>query len=129
MSTHATRLPRPRLPRRNRGLLRAEEIVPWSIADRVGLAAAWFCGLLLCAIAGSIVIYMLVRGLQFLSLDALVEHPISLSTTQITGTAGGYLAVPLVNLDTDGATTEVLRCDQRRAASHERVKYGARRGP
>jgi len=84
-------LPKPRLPRRDRGLLKQEEIVPWSLADRIGLAAAWFCGLLLCAIAGSIVIYMLVRGLQYLSVDALLEHPVSLSTTQITGTAGGYL--------------------------------------
>ena len=84
-------LPRPRLPRRNRGLLKEEEIVPWSIGDRIGLAAAWFCGLLLCAIAGSIVLYMLVRGLQYLSVGALFEHPVILSTTQSTGTAGGYL--------------------------------------
>jgi phosphate transport system permease protein len=85
------KLPRPRLPRRDRGLLEEKEIVPWSIADRLGLAAAWFCGLLLCALAGAIVLYMLVRGLQYLSLNALFEHPVSLSTTQITGTAGGYL--------------------------------------
>jgi phosphate transport system permease protein len=106
MSTHATgggrgaalrrrlqppRLPRPRLPRRDRGVLKAEEVVPWSVGDRIGLAAAWFCGLLLCVIAGSIVIYMLVRGLQYLSLDALFQHPVILSTTQSTGTAGGYL--------------------------------------
>ena len=64
-------LPRPRLPRRDRGLLNDEEIVPWSILDRIGLAAAWFCGLLLCAIAGAIVIYMLVRGLQYVNLSAI----------------------------------------------------------
>jgi phosphate transport system permease protein len=106
MSTHATggsrgaalrrrfqapKLPRPRLPRRDRGALTEEEVVPWSVGDRIGLAAAWFCGLLLCAIAGSIVIYMLVRGLQYLSVNALFEHPVILSTTQSTGTAGGYL--------------------------------------
>jgi len=106
MSTHTTgggrgaalrrrlqppRLPRPRLPRRDRGVLKDEEIVPWSVGDRIGLAAAWFCGLLLCAIAGAIVIYMLIRGLQYLSLDALFQHPVILSTTQSTGTAGGYL--------------------------------------
>jgi phosphate transport system permease protein len=85
------RLPRPRLPRRDRGVLKDEEVVPWSVGDRIGLAAAWFCGLLLCAIAGSIVIYMLVRGLQYLSISALFEHPVILSTTQSTGTAGGYL--------------------------------------
>jgi phosphate transport system permease protein len=108
MSTHATegrriatlrrrrrfqapKLPRPRLPRRDRDLLKDEEIVPWSVGDRIGLAAAWFCGLLLCVIAGSIVIYMLVRGLQYLSLAALFEHPTILSTTVSTGTTGGYL--------------------------------------
>ena len=58
----APKLPRPRPPRRDRGLLKDEEVVPWSVGDRIGLAMAWFCGLLLCAIAASIVIYMLVRG-------------------------------------------------------------------
>jgi phosphate transport system permease protein len=59
--------------------------------DRLGVAAAWFSGLLLCAIAASIVIYMLIRGLQYVQLDALGQHPIVLSTTESTGTAGGYL--------------------------------------
>jgi phosphate transport system permease protein len=87
----APKLPRPRLPRRNRDLLKEHEIVPWSIWDKLGVGAAWFCGLLLCAIAGSIVIYMLVRGLQYVSISALFEHPVILSTTESTGTAGGYL--------------------------------------
>jgi len=103
MSTHATgggrldavrkRLQAPKLPRprRDRGVLREEEVVPWSVGDRIGVAAAWFCGLLLCAIAAAIVLYMLVRGLQYLSVGALFEHPVILSTTQSTGTAGGYL--------------------------------------
>jgi phosphate transport system permease protein len=81
----------PRLPRRDRGILKAEEIVPWAFWDRLGVAAAWFCGLLLIAISAAIVIYMLVRGLQYLSVGALFEHPVVLSTTVSTGTAGGYL--------------------------------------
>jgi phosphate transport system permease protein len=85
------KLPRPRLPRRDRDLLQDHEIVPWSIWDKIGVGAAWFCGLLLCAIAASIVLYMLIRGLQYVSLSALFEHPMILSTTQSTGTAGGYL--------------------------------------
>jgi phosphate transport system permease protein len=85
------KLPRPRLPRRDRGILRDEEVVPWSVGDRIGVAAAWFCGLLLCAIAGSIVIYMLVRGLQYVNLDAIGQHPVVLSTTESSGTTGGYL--------------------------------------
>src|SRR5262249_37932761 len=46
---------------------------------------------LLIAISASIVIYMLVRGLQYVNLDAIGQHPIVQSTTQVTGTSGGYL--------------------------------------
>jgi phosphate transport system permease protein len=108
MSTHATegrriatlrrrrrprmpKLPRPRMPRRDKDLLKDEEIVPWSTLDKLGLAAAWFCGLLLIAISASIVLYMLFRGLQYVKLDAITQHPIVLSTTESTGTSGGYL--------------------------------------
>jgi phosphate transport system permease protein len=105
MSTHAQRrrfglrrpsLRRPSLPlgpwrRRRHQQLRDEEIVAWSTIDRLGVAACWAAGLLLCAIAGAIVIYMLIRGLQYLNLEALGERPIVQSTTELTGTAGGYL--------------------------------------
>ena len=85
-------LPRPKLPRRNRGLLKEDEVVPWPIWDKLGLAAAWFCGIMLCAIAGAIVIYMLVRGLQYVNLSAIGEHPVVGSTTVGgSSTAGGYL--------------------------------------
>jgi phosphate transport system permease protein len=109
MSTHATRgrriatlrrgrrlrppqLPRPKLPwRRDKPVLADEEVVPWSTLDRLGVAAAWFCGLLLCALAGSIVLYMLIRGIQYVKLDAIGQHPVVQSTTTISGTSGGYL--------------------------------------
>ena len=87
----APRLPRPRLPRRDRDVLKDEELVAWSTLDKLGLAAAWFCGLLLIAISASIVIYMLVRGLQYVNLGAITQHPVVLSTTESTGTEGGYL--------------------------------------
>jgi phosphate transport system permease protein len=47
----------------------------WSIGDRIGVALAWAAGLLLCAIAASIVLYMLVRGIQFLRPSELFSHP------------------------------------------------------
>src|SRR5262245_22121478 len=47
----------------------------WSIGDRIGVALAWAAGLLLCAIAASIVIYMLVRGIQYLKLSEVFSHP------------------------------------------------------
>ena len=47
----------------------------WSLFDRIGVAFAWIAGITLCVIAVAIVIYMLVRGLQFLHLDMLTSHP------------------------------------------------------
>jgi phosphate transport system permease protein len=85
-------LPRPKLPwRRERGILSDDEVVPWSKLDKLGLAAAWFCGLLLIAISASIVLYMLFRGLQYVKVGALFEHPVLQSTNSIVGTGGGYL--------------------------------------
>jgi phosphate transport system permease protein len=82
MNTHAqTRVP-PGLYRRLRGG------DSWSLGDRIGLAAAWAAGLLLCLIAASIVLYMLVRGVQYLSLDLIFSHPQpGLDQTQ----SGGFL--------------------------------------
>jgi phosphate transport system permease protein len=85
-------LPRPKLPRRDKPLLTEDEIVPWPVLDRLGLAMAWFAGLLLCAIAASIVIYMMVRGLQFINLDTVFTAPIVGETTSAeAGTGGGFL--------------------------------------
>jgi phosphate transport system permease protein len=47
----------------------------WSIGDRIGVGLAWAAGLLLCAIAASIVLYMLFRGLQYLRFSELFGHP------------------------------------------------------
>jgi phosphate transport system permease protein len=93
------RLPKPGRPRMpqlpGRGHkddeLKTEEMAAWSILDRLGVAASWAAGLLLCAIAGSIVIYMLFRGLQNLELSKLWEHPVLTSTTEVTSTGGGFL--------------------------------------
>ena len=48
----------------------------WRWFDRLGLALCWAAGLFLCAVAASIVLYMLYRGLQYLSLDLLFTHPL-----------------------------------------------------
>jgi phosphate transport system permease protein len=105
MSTEATggrlrrlrppRVPRPRLPgggrrAKKREVLKPEEMVAWSPIDRFGVAACWAAGLLLCAIAGAIVVYMLFRGLENLSLDTLWDRPIVVSTTEVSGTGGGF---------------------------------------
>jgi phosphate transport system permease protein len=47
----------------------------WSLLDRIGLGAAWAAGLLLCAVAGSIVIFMLIQGVKYVNLDVITSHP------------------------------------------------------
>lgn len=69
MSTHAQTRSTPGLLARIRGN------ESWSLGDRVGVALAWSAGLLLCAIAAAIVLYMLVRGLQYLNLSEMLSHP------------------------------------------------------
>jgi phosphate transport system permease protein len=52
-----------------------ESLRSWRWGDRIAFLACWAAGLTLCAIAGAIVIYMLVRGLQYASVHLLVTHP------------------------------------------------------
>ena len=86
MSAHAQTRPPAGLYRRLRGG------DSWSLGDRIGLAAAWAAGAMLCLIAAAIVIYMLFRGVQFLSLDLIFSRPqAGLDQTQ----SGGFLD-PLV---------------------------------
>lgn len=44
----------------------------WSLLDRLGLAFCWFLGLLFCAIAAAIVIYLFIKGIQYLRPSQLV---------------------------------------------------------
>jgi phosphate transport system permease protein len=60
----------------------------WRIRDQVVLVAAWVAGLGLCIVTGAIVIYMGVRGFQYLRPDLLVSRP--LVSTSEAGT-GGFL--------------------------------------
>jgi phosphate transport system permease protein len=59
-------------PRTSRG---HESTATWPLIDRVGLWLSWAAGLLLCTVAAAIVIYMLVKGLQFLRPGLLFSHP------------------------------------------------------
>jgi phosphate transport system permease protein len=47
----------------------------WRLQDRIGLAFCWFLGLVFCAIAAAIVLYLLVQGLKYLSPSLLVTSP------------------------------------------------------
>jgi phosphate transport system permease protein len=60
----------------------------WRWIDRLALAWAWTAGILLCAIAGAIVIYMGYRGIQYLRPSLLGERP-AVGTSQ--AETGGFL--------------------------------------
>jgi len=47
----------------------------WPLADRIGLALCWTAGIALCAIAATILLYLAVKGAQYLRLDLLVSRP------------------------------------------------------
>jgi phosphate transport system permease protein len=65
--------PVPRRPARRRP--KRDSLMSWRASDRIGLAMCWALGLLFCAIAAAIVIYMLVQGLRYLRPELLVTHP------------------------------------------------------
>jgi phosphate transport system permease protein len=78
----------PARPTRGRG----SSLRSWRWSDRLILLAAWAAGLGLCLVAGAIVIYMGIRGIEYLRPDLLVTSPhISLDQSG----SGGFLD-PLV---------------------------------
>lgn len=86
MSTHANAPAPPVAPSTRLTHRRGEE--SWSRGDKIGVGLAWAAGILLCALAAAIVLYMLVRGLQYLSFTLLASHPLpSLDQTK----SGGFL--------------------------------------
>jgi phosphate transport system permease protein len=70
MSAQPGALPLPARHRKPR-----ESTRNWRMWDRIGLIACWAAGIGLCVTAGAIVIYMLVRGLQYVTPDLLFSHP------------------------------------------------------
>lgn len=64
---------RPLRPPRKRRV--NESLRTWRWGDRIAFVLCWASGLALCAIAGAIVVYMAVKGLQYLNLDLLTSRP------------------------------------------------------
>jgi phosphate transport system permease protein len=60
----------------------------WRWGDRLVLAAAWISGILLCMIAAAIVLYMGVRGIQYLRPDLIFSRP---QTSADQSGSGGFL--------------------------------------
>lgn len=61
------------------------ELRLWRPLDLLGVAAAWTVGLLLVAVAGSLIVYMGYKGLQYINLDLLLSRPQSGSDQSQTG--------------------------------------------
>jgi phosphate transport system permease protein len=88
MSAHAQAPPQPPTLAPPPALGRPPEESSWSRGDKVGVALAWGAGILLCVIAAAIVLYMLFRGLQYVSFSLLSTHPLpSLDQSK----SGGFL--------------------------------------
>ncbi len=66
-----------------------ESRASWRLSDRLGLAFAWFMGLLFCAICAAIVLYLLAEGIRYLHPDLLWTNP-QVGNTQ--SETGGFLA-------------------------------------
>jgi phosphate transport system permease protein len=52
-----------------------ESLRTWRWCDRIAFVLCWASGLTLCLIAGAIVVYMAVKGLQFISFDMIFSRP------------------------------------------------------
>jgi phosphate transport system permease protein len=57
----------------------------WRLTDRLGLGFAWLLGLLFCAIAAAIVLYLLFQGIKHLSPSMLVTRATVSTTSNYTG--------------------------------------------
>ncbi|HTA15296.1 MAG TPA: ABC transporter permease subunit [Solirubrobacteraceae bacterium] len=73
-------------PRPTRG--RGSSMRSWRLFDQIVYIAAWAAGLGLCLVTGAIVVYMGVRGLQYLRPELLVTRP-QVSSSQ--AGSGGFL--------------------------------------
>jgi phosphate transport system permease protein len=61
----------------------------WRLRDRLGLAFAWFVGLLFCAVCAAIVIFLIVQGVRYLKPDMLWTNPkVGFNESE----TGGFLA-------------------------------------
>ena len=69
----------------------------WRLSDRIGLAICWALGLLFCAIAVAIVVYLLIQGIKFLKPSMLVTPAASgFSETETGGFSDALIGTMIV---------------------------------
>jgi phosphate transport system permease protein len=66
----------------------ADSSASWRLTDRLGLAFSWFLGLLFCAVAVAIVVFLAVQGIRYLRPELLWTNP-KVGFTQ--NETGGFL--------------------------------------
>ena len=62
--------PPPPSPRHDKGAVEGSST--WALSDRIGLAICWGLGLLFCALAVAIVVFLFIQGIKFLTPSMLV---------------------------------------------------------
>jgi len=109
MATEVAGPPAPQAPPSGKGPTGAVEgSATWSLLDRLGLVICWALGLLFCAIAVAIVVYLFLQGIKFLKPSMLWTPAASgfsenetggfsdaLIGTMIVGTMGIAMALPV----------------------------------
>jgi phosphate transport system permease protein len=65
-----------------------DSVRSWPLADLLAYGLCWIAGLLLCVIAGGIVLFMFFKGISYLRPALLVEHP---NATLDQSKSGGFL--------------------------------------
>ena len=98
----------PTVPPPERPTEAVEGSATWQLSDRIGLAICWALGLLFCAIAVAIVVYLMIQGLTYLKPSMLVTPATAgfsqsqtggfsdaLIGTLIVGTMGIAIALPI----------------------------------
>ncbi|MGH2880009.1 MAG: PstA family ABC transporter permease [Solirubrobacteraceae bacterium] len=62
-------------PGASRVTKRRDSLASWPLIDRVAYVTCWAVGIGLCLLTAWIVLYMLVKGVSYLNLKLLLEHP------------------------------------------------------
>ena len=105
-------------PRRHRG--RRSSVRSWRPRDQVVWLLAWLAGMLLCLVAGSIVVFLAVKGIAYLRPSLLVQSP-SASVNQ--SSSGGFLD-PMIGTLTMALIGTVLATPLAVATALWVVEYG-----
>jgi len=98
VATPPPRPPQPATPPKGQAPTGAVEgSSTWSLLDRLGLALCWALGLLFCAIALALVVYLFLQGIKFLKVDQLTTPAATgFAETETGGFADAFIGTLIV---------------------------------